>query len=210
MCTRARRLYPRHLFGKKRLGGVRSCTSFGASVSLSERANISARPRRISSLAPVFPAPACAACMAPRYHGRGGDQWPRTHNGIRLIVAMKVDSTPSLPCRLFGHLSSNVAMPLFCHTLLTLSHYFLGAHVTVMAEAFTTVAHFSHGNLDQSFTAHEPERRGGFFSMRGSRGVSVRRLWCEPHGSAFQTHKARWRSVCRTFDFLIKISSKDY
>lgn len=42
MCTRAKRLYPRHLFVKNRLRGVRSCSSSGASVSLGERANISA------------------------------------------------------------------------------------------------------------------------------------------------------------------------
>lgn len=73
MCTRAKRLYPRHLFVKNGLRGVRSCSSSGASVSLGERANISAGHGEYLPLPRYFQqlhVRACAARM-PRYHGGG-------------------------------------------------------------------------------------------------------------------------------------------
>lgn len=140
---------------------MRSYTSFGASVSLGERANISAGPRLVSPLTQVLSVPACAACMLPRSHGRGTlsvtsftrcNRHRRSNEGRWRVVFFA----------LFVFVAC-VLMRLFCtraakHCLLTLSHYFLGAHVTAMPEAFTIVAHFSHGNLDQSFT----EKTKGF------------------------------------------------
>lgn len=100
MCTRAKRLYPRHLFVKNRLGGVRSCSSCGASVSLGERANISAGHGEYLPLPRYFQqlhVRACAARM-PRYHGGGVISGLGTHESgllLRVRHAPRVNGTSS-------------------------------------------------------------------------------------------------------------------
>lgn len=143
MCTRARRLYPRHLFVKNRLRGVRSCSSSGASVSLGERANISAGHGEYLPLSRYFQQlhvqRACAACM-PRYHGGGAWSVGSVHMNQAYCCACDTHHG-SMARRLFVpfvwslEVKRGYATVLHshCQTVLTLTHYFLSAHVTVMA-----------------------------------------------------------------------------